>query len=74
MADDGATERKEGLMNIGATFVTNPQAAELVQPTEGAFHNPARFTQPASMRRSRACQLIGDAALLQPAMMRGTLP
>ncbi len=72
MADDGATERKEGLMNIGATFVTNPQAAELVQPTEGAFHNPARFTQPASMRRSRACQLIGDAALLQPAMMRGT--
>ena len=72
MADNGATEREEGLMNIGATFVANSQAAELVQPTQGAFHDPAGFAQPATMRRARACQLVGDSARLQPAMVRGT--
>src|SRR5260221_12651456 len=71
MTDDGTAEREEGLMNVGAAFVANPQAAELVQPTEGAFHDPARLAQPASMRRSRACQLVGDPTLPQPPMMCG---
>lgn len=71
MTDDGTTEGEEGLMNIGAAFVANPQPAELVQPTEGAFHDPARFAQPAPVQRARACQLVGDPALLQPPMMCG---
>lgn len=72
MADDGATQGEEGLMNVGAAFVTNPEAAELVQPTQGTFDNPAGFTQATAVRSSAAGQLVGDAALLQPAMMRGT--
>jgi len=59
-------------MDVGAAFVTNPQAAKLMPPTEGAFHDPTRLTQPAAMRRSRTCQLVGDPALLQPTMMCGT--
>lgn len=72
MADNGAAKCQESLMNVGATFVANAQAAELVQPTEGAFHDPARFAQPAAMRRSRSGQLVGDPTLLQPAMVSRT--
>ena len=59
-------------MNLCAPFVTDAQATELVQPTQGAFHDPAGFAQPATMGRARAGQLVGDAARLQPAMVRGT--
>jgi len=72
MADNGATQRQESLMDVGATFVADAQAAELMQPTEGAFHDPARFAQPAAVRRWRAGQLVGDPVLLQPAMVGGT--
>ena len=72
MTNDGATECQERLVDVGAAFVTDAQAAELVQPTEGAFDNPAGFAQATAVRRSAAGQLIGDAALLQPAMVRGT--
>ena len=72
MAEDGATEGQESLMNIGAPFVVGAQAAKLMPPTQGAFHDPAGSAQPATMRRARACQLVGDPARLQPAMVRGT--
>ncbi len=72
MADDGTTEGEEGLMDVRAAFVANAQAAELMQPTEGPFHDPAGFAQPAAVRRALARQRIGDAHTPQPAMMRGT--
>jgi len=59
-------------MNVGAAFVADAQAAELVQPTEGAFHDPAGFAQTAPMRGSLTGQLVADSALLQPAMVGGT--
>ena len=72
MADDGAAECQERLMDVGATFVAYAQAAELVQPTERAFHHPSCFPQATAMRCSAAGQLVGNPALLQPAMVRGT--
>ena len=72
MTDDGTTEREEGLVNVGAAFVADAQAAELVQPTERTFHDPSGFAQATAMRRSAAGQLVSDPALLQPAMVRGT--
>jgi hypothetical protein len=36
------------LVNICAAFVTDAQAAELVQPTQGAFDHPAGFAQTAA--------------------------
>ena len=72
MADNGATESQESLMNVGATFVADAQAAELMQPTQGAFHDPACLAQSAAVRSSAPGQLVGDATLLQPAMVGGT--
>jgi hypothetical protein len=72
MADNGATECQESLMDVRAAFVANAQAAELMQPTEGAFHDPACLAQAAAVRSSRASQLVGDPVLLQPAMVGGT--
>jgi hypothetical protein len=72
MTDDGVTEREEGLVDVGAAFVTNAQAAELVQPTQRAFDHPASFTQTTAVRGAATGQLVGDAALLQPAMVSRT--
>ncbi len=72
MADNGATESQECLMNVSATFVADAQAAKLMQPTQGAFHDPACLAQPAAVGRSAAGQLVGDSTLLQPAMVGGT--
>ena len=72
MTDDGATESEEGLVNVGAAFVADAQAPELMQPTQRAFHDPACFSQAAAMRSAAAGQLVGDSSVLQPTMMRGT--
>jgi hypothetical protein len=40
MTDEATTQSQERRVDIGATFIANPQAAELVQPTDGAFHAP----------------------------------
>src|SRR6478609_1958950 len=72
MADNGATECQESLMNVSTTFVADAQAAELMQPTERAFHDPACLAQAAAVWSSRAGQLVGDPVLLQPATVGGT--
>jgi len=36
-------------VNIGPALVPNPQAAELVQPTDCSFHHPAKDAQPAAV-------------------------
>jgi len=59
-------------MNLCAPFVTDAQATELVQPTQGAFHDPAGFAQTAAMRPAGARQSPGDSQSAQPTMMRTT--
>jgi len=70
MTDNGTTQREKSLMNICAALVTDAQATELVQPTEGAFDHPAGFAQAAAMRPTFACQSPGDAQSAQPTLMR----
>ena len=41
MADEHATERKEGLVDVGSPLVAHAQAAKAVEPGERAFHDPA---------------------------------
>ena len=36
-------------MNISPSFIAYPEAAELVQPTQGAFYHPAVHPQPTAM-------------------------
>ena len=38
-------------MDVGTTLVSDAQAAELMQPRVGAFHNPAVDAQSAAVRR-----------------------
>ena len=49
-------------MNVAAPFVAHPQSPELVQPTDGAFHDPA--DRPQSLCTSRAP--LGDHGLNAP--------
>jgi len=37
-------------MNVRPAFIPDPQATELMQPTDGAFHHPAIDSQAAAMR------------------------
>ena len=52
-------------MNIVATFVANAEAAVLVEPTVGAFHNPTIDAQPAAMFAVSFGQHGADAALTE---------
>src|SRR3989304_7905486 len=62
MADQDAADRKERLMNVAAPFAAPPQSPELVQPTDGALHDPA--DRPQSLCTSRAP--LGDHGLNAP--------
>lgn len=66
MANNGAAQSEKGLMNIRPSFVTDAQAAELMQPAEGAFNHPARFTQAATMGLAAPRQMVGYAPLREP--------
>ena len=59
-------------MNIRTPFVTDAQPPELMQPTQGAFHDPTGFTQAAAMRPALARQAPGDAPAAQPTTMGAT--
>ena len=52
-------------MQIGPAFITYPQAAELVQPGDGAFDHPARHAEMAAMSGAALADLRADAALPQ---------
>lgn len=71
-ADERAAEGEEGQMDVGAAFVTDAQAAELVKPAQGTFDDPAGFTQTAAMGSATASQLVFNALLAQPAVVSGT--
>jgi len=43
-------------MNVRTTFITNTQTPVLVKPGQTAFHNPAEYTQPASVLASTLSQ------------------
>jgi hypothetical protein len=57
-------------MNIRPAFITNPQAAVLAQPGEGAFYDPAMNAQATAMRRPAVGQERDNAAAPQLASMR----
>jgi len=44
-ADQSTPKGQKCLVNIGTFLVTDTQAAELIQPSEGSFHHPAPAAQ-----------------------------
>ena len=61
MTDHDASQGEEGLVDVGAAFPANAEAAELVQPADRALHHPTVGTQTAAVRGQTACQNRGDA-------------
>jgi len=49
MADPDTTQCEEGFVDVGASFPSDAQASELVQPTQGAFHHPTVDPQAAAV-------------------------
>jgi hypothetical protein len=54
--DEAARQMQEGLMDMCAAIITNSQSAELMEPTQRAFHDPAKSAQTAAVR----CTAMGD--------------
>ena len=52
-------------MNVGASLVANPQAAELVQPTQSPFDDPSVDTQTTAVFRVASSDGGCDAAAPQ---------
>ena len=57
-------------MNAWQSFVTNSEAAKPVQPSDGAFDDPARFSQAAAVLGSASRDLGLDASLQQRGAVR----
>src|SRR5690349_18512954 len=49
IADEGRGQFPEGIIETGAALVADPEAAELLVPTQGAFDRPAKLAQPAAV-------------------------
>ena len=65
MADEDAAEGQEGFVDVQATFVTDPQPSELVQPTDRAFDDPTDLAQMAAVVAVSACDACGGADVLE---------
>lgn len=54
-SDQGSGEGKEGAVHVAMALVADAQTAELVEPVEPAFHDPAfaAFGEQAILRRAR---------------------
>jgi hypothetical protein len=46
LADHGAAEQHECHVQAGIALVADPQSAQVVQPGEGALHDPAFLAEP----------------------------
>ena len=60
-----AAEGEEGFVDLGAAFVADEQAAELVQPGEGALDNPAEAAQAGAVLGCAAGDYWFDPALAE---------
>ena len=49
-------------MDVGSPFIPHADATEMIQPSEGAFHNPAPSPQPATMSGIAHCEQGQDVA------------
>ena len=49
MTDQDTPDRQERVVDVQPPLATHPQAAELVQPADRAFHRPADLAQPAAV-------------------------
>lgn len=43
--DEGASQGREGEVDVGASFITDGEATEAGKPRQGAFHDPAVSSQ-----------------------------
>jgi hypothetical protein len=64
-ADWVAAHRQEHFMHVCPFFISDAQAAGVIQPSNGSFDDPAQRTQPGAVRRTPACRTALDPASAQ---------
>lgn len=65
MGDDSAGQFEQGLVDVSSSFVSDPQAPEVMKPGQAALDDPAGFAQTAAVRHTSLCQQRFDATLFQ---------
>ena len=70
MANNDASQIEERLVDIRPSFVTNPETAKLMEPTDCPFHNPASPSQAASVLGLPPSKHRFDPEPLQKTSMR----
>ena len=69
-ADDRRGEAQERLVDAGETVEARFQAPEVVEPPEGALHDPSHLSESAAMRSTAARDRGRDASAAQFVSMR----
>ena len=64
-ADDAARELHKPLVQISAVFVADPQAFELMEPSEGTLDNPPRTSQAGAVSGAASGYVRLDATVPQ---------
>jgi hypothetical protein len=60
--DEGAGQGKKRFMDVGSLLITKTQAAKLIQPREGTFHDPPPSAQSTAMFGVALCEPGHDVA------------
>lgn len=65
MTDQTGAQSKQGLVGQDRAFLADLELPELVQPRQGAFDDPAVFSQPAPVATPAFGEHGGDALFLR---------
>jgi hypothetical protein len=61
-ADESASKGQECLVDVGPLFVSDAQAAKLIQPSERPFHHPSPLAQSTAVFSVAFCEARYDVA------------
>lgn len=68
-ANQGASQRHKGLMNMSVTFVANFESSKRMEPGNRTFYWPTCFAQPTTVRSADFCEHRRDASIAQALTM-----
>ena len=72
-ADDGCGEDEEGAVEVGVAFVSDDEAAELVDPGEGPFDDPSVLSKMSAAFDATPCDAGRDVSAAQFAPAEGVV-
>ena len=70
MTDNRAGQFEQGLVDVGSSFVSHPQAPKVMKPSQAALDHPTTFAQTAAVGHTPPGQQRLHATLFQFISMR----